>query len=155
MRKRGGQIQSIGSRLDRLSMPVTECGCHVWLGELDDIGYGIFKINGKAQKAHRVSWMENKGVIPDGLKVLHRCDIRCCINADHLFLGTQADNVADMMAKGRNSDNRGEKNANAKITAAQADEIRFSSLAVSQLCQIYGLKKSMIYNIRRGANWNV
>jgi len=51
--------------------------------------------------AHRLAWEEAKGPIPDGLFVLHRCDVRGCINVDHLFLGTAKDNTHDMMAKGR------------------------------------------------------
>ena len=63
--------------------------------------YGQFYLHGKQVQAHRASWELNVGEIPDGIKVLHRCDHTHCVRPDHLFLGTQADNVADMISKGR------------------------------------------------------
>jgi HNH endonuclease len=69
-------------------------------------GYGLQKFRGKTRLAHRVAWMLANGEIPDGLCVLHRCDNPPCVNVDHLFLGTHADNVADKMAKGRHPSQR-------------------------------------------------
>jgi hypothetical protein len=76
-------------------------GCHEWLGTRHSNGYGQMRINGVIEYAHRLAWMLVKGAIPFGLYVLHRCDNRRCVNAEHMFLGTQADNVADRMSKGR------------------------------------------------------
>ena len=75
--------------------------CWLWTGNTEKIGYGIFKLKGKALKAHRLSYAYHKNSIPAGNMVLHRCDVRNCVNPDHLFLGTQTDNMRDMTAKGR------------------------------------------------------
>ena len=66
------------------------------------IGYGRLRANGKKVLAHRLSWKEHRGEIPKGLLVLHKCDNSCCVNPWHLFLGTQQDNIDNMVKKGRN-----------------------------------------------------
>lgn len=78
-------------------------GCWIWMRSLYPCGYGIVSLNGKPRSAHRVSWEVHNGPIPDGLCVLHRCDVKQCINPTHLFLGTKKDNTADMHEKGRDS----------------------------------------------------
>lgn len=77
-----------------------EGGCWVWKG-YPKIGYGQFRVNGKRYYTHRYSWIIHNGEIKDGLHVLHKCDNPRCVNPDHLFLGTQADNMRDMTEKGR------------------------------------------------------
>ena len=80
-------------------------GCWLWGASLDGKGYGQFQMGTKNKqklvRAHRVSWELEREPIPDGLHVLHKCDIRPCVNPDHLFLGTQKDNLVDMAQKGR------------------------------------------------------
>lgn len=78
-----------------------ENGCWIWNKSLNKPGYGQFYFNGKYYGAHRASWMIYRGPIPDGLWILHRCDVRACVNPNHLFLGTNQDNILDAVSKGR------------------------------------------------------
>jgi hypothetical protein len=80
--------------------------CWEWVGPIGAGGYGAFGAADRAglpQRAHRASWIIHFGPIPDGLNVLHHCDNRPCVRPSHLFLGTQADNIHDMIAKGRHA----------------------------------------------------
>ena len=78
--------------------------CWVWIGHRKETNYGVIsegKRKGRPKSAHRYSWEIHNGPIPEGLCVLHRCDNPPCVNPEHLFLGTLADNAQDMLAKGR------------------------------------------------------
>ena len=86
-----------------------ETPCLEWTAYCDRWGYGQFRLSGRMLIAHRVAWMIAHGPIPDGLCALHRCDNPPCVRDDHLFLGTQADNNADMIAKGRHVAVSGER----------------------------------------------
>lgn len=77
-----------------------EIGCWMWTGGIVH-GYGCWEVDGRRERAHRWAWELFVGPIPEGMHVLHRCDNPPCVNPNHLFLGTQTDNVQDMDAKGR------------------------------------------------------
>lgn len=80
--------------------------CIEWTGAINSGGYGNLWYEGKYWKAHRLAWAQANGPIPPGMFVLHRCDNPPCVNLEHLFLGTAADNTADMLAKGRSRGQR-------------------------------------------------
>lgn len=82
-----------------------EEGCLLWMGVRNNMGYGQFWFKGKHGLAHRAAWELTFGPIPKGLNVLHHCDNQACVDPTHLTLGTQADNAADMVAKGRSTRN--------------------------------------------------
>lgn len=123
-------------------------GCFLWFGSVNNVGYGSFsiKVDGKhsMRLAHRLSWEIQRGPIPEGLCVLHRCDTPRCVNPDHLFLGTKLDNNRDASRKGRHG--RG----TAKISIAQAEMIRKCSeggVSGRQLAKEFGLSPARISQI--------
>lgn len=74
----------------------------IFMGYIDSLGYGIIAQNKRKRiKAHRASYSVFKADIPDGQSVMHRCDVRCCVNHDHLQIGTHHENMADMVKKAR------------------------------------------------------
>jgi len=101
-----------------------ESGCWLWVAYIDNTGYGSlsYGCRGDTEGAHRVSYELYKGPIPKGMCILHTCDTPTCVNPDHLFLGTQLDNIKDRNSKGRAA--KGETHGSAKLTEEQVVTIR-------------------------------
>lgn len=132
--------------------------CIEWTGRKDKDGYGVrgggLKYRYRDRRVHRLAWEEAHGDIPAGLYVLHRCDNRACHNIEHLFLGTQADNMADKVAKGRQgSRTPAGENARTKLTLAQVERIRGDTRKVRVIAAEYGVSDNAIYAIRNGRAW--
>jgi len=98
--------------------------CWLWTGGLDSWNYGNYRLNGKCVKAHRYSYMINKGNIPEGMLIRHTCDEPKCVNPSHLILGTHQDNMNDRNQRNRQARNKGEKSGNAKANNDIVKEIR-------------------------------
>ena len=130
--------------------------CWLWTGSKVR-GYGRFGFRSKDQLAHRVSWILTHGEIPDGLLVLHRCDVKACIRPSHLFLGTQQDNMDDMVFKQRQNAPRGERSGQAKLTEKDVQSIReyHEAKVFTQkvLGEIFGISRRQIYSIVRREHW--
>lgn len=122
--------------------------CWIWRGAHTSYGYGVIKMRDKTLYAHRVMWELTYGPIPDYLCVLHHCDNPPCVRPDHLFLGTRKNNAFDCIQKKRNP--IGENNGRAKLTSAQALEIRNSKLSSYKLASKYRVSRWTIQNIKKG-----
>lgn len=137
----------------------TENGCWEWTDAKLRDGYGQIGLGPRGAgfgRAHRVSYELFCGPIPDGMLVCHRCDNRICVNPEHLFLGTSADNLADMTKKGRRAriGHPGSTNPSAKLNAQDALAIRSTQNEHwRELAKRYGVGKTTIYGIRSGKLW--
>lgn len=103
--------------------------------------------------AHRIVWESIHGPLEKGQCVLHRCDNPRCVNLDHLFVGTQADNMRDMASKGRGGAPRGGRHRSAKLTEEQAKYVLASSAKSSALAKELGTTYQTIYALRTGITW--
>ncbi len=129
--------------------------CHIWQGVLDAWGYGRSPMRDRMRRprAHRLAWTVVNGPIPGDLRVLHHCDQPACVNVEHLFLGTDADNMADMVAKGRQA--KRARNGNARLTEADIAAIRAATgVAYPELAARFGVSRSHISDIRCGRAWS-
>ena len=141
-------------RLRRLAKyePVPGTGCWIFSGSWDVRGYGRFNTRVKNSRAHRFFYEELVGPIPSGLMVCHKCDTPPCVNPDHMFLGTNADNMADMTRKGRRNC-AGERNGRAVLTEAAVVEIRQSAESTSVLAKRFGVSAKSLQDARSGRSW--
>lgn len=126
-------------------------GCHVWNGEIKESGYGVFNNKSKGEMAHRTSYRMNKGEIPKGMVVMHKCDNRACVNPDHLELGTHEDNMKDMKDKGRST--KGETNPMSKLTEEQVIKIFLDPRPNKIIAAEYDVAVKTIRRIKKGLKW--
>lgn len=134
---------------------ITGKGCWGWKKSKDINGYGVINVKGKMEKLHRISWLLHFGPIPKGKNVCHHCDNPVCSNPSHLFLGTQKENVYDMIRKGRSS--VGQDCTYAKLTARDVLSIRekyaTGKYTQNELGNKYHVHRATIGLIITGKNW--
>lgn len=127
----------------------SETGCWNWNGLIDHKGYGrntLGTSNGISARAHRASWQLHFGEIPNGMLVCHKCDVRNCVNPNHLFIGSNADNLKDMVNKNRSP--LGEKHWKHKMTDDEIELVRLSEFSGRTLAKLFGVSESQISNVR-------
>jgi hypothetical protein len=141
--------------LSKVSTEPDENGCLIWLTGRFESGYGQFWLKGKNVKAHRIAWEIEHGPIYDGLLVLHKCDVKWCVNVQHLYLGTAQDNVIDRIMRGGQA--YGERHHNSIISDREAAEILYlaleGQLTQREIADIYGVCLRRVEDIRGGRAW--
>ena len=151
-----GTVNRFWSKVDRSEVE----GCWLWQGTIalpNQCGqrYGSFGFteHGKSvsYRAHRFAWMVCNGEIPDGMVIMHTCDVPLCVNPSHLRAATQAENVADRDIKGRTA--KGEKHGASKLTEIQARLIQRSSKPTQVLANRFGVHYTTVMKIKQGVNW--
>lgn len=143
--------QTVEERFWDKVQPEPNTGCWLWAGGCNGWGYAYFWNNHGTMRAHRWAWDNFVGAIPRGMYVLHSCDVRCCVNPAHLFVGTHADNMDDRNTKGRHT--HGERQWLAKLTDQAVRDIRSSPQSGVALASKYGVNKCTISDVRTGRQW--
>ena len=162
---------TIAERLDYYSIPEPNSGCVLWFGSSTPAGYGQLRWRGKNHRATHLAWEVAHGrPFPPGMFACHKCDVPACINPRHIFVGTNADNVADMRRKGRArydqlmrgwpkgtkhgpSSVRGEAKPAAKLTEQAVREIKSYGKQHRFLARQYNVSRSVIRAIIKGKIW--
>lgn len=148
-----------GRHYKRFFSHVKKGKCWEWTAYVCPTGYAIFRSGGKMEYVHRLSYATHVGKIPKGLCVCHKCDNRKCVRPSHLFIGTNADNLADMRRKGRwrARPARGEDNAMAKLTEKNVRHIRnnyeVGVVSGAELARKFGVSKGLIFSILHRRAW--
>lgn len=151
-------MKSVEDRFNEKWILNQNSGCWIWKGAKVPRGYGMLGKGGRGagyHYAHRLSFQLYRGTIPDGLSVLHRCDMPSCVNPEHLFLGTQKMNMEDKKAKPRHRP--GELHPNAILTYVQVAAIRSEyakgMISLSLLGLKHGITMQHVHDIVRNKIW--
>ena len=143
-------MKTLQERFDDKYIPVTEAGCWLWTATTWN-GYGKLSNQGRLRYAHRISYELHIGEIPEGMHVLHKCDVPCCVNPHHLFLGTHKDNMQDKISKGRHGGRE-------KLTLDQVKEIRYKfkphAYTYAMLSEEYSVSVGAINHVVNNRNWS-
>jgi hypothetical protein len=146
--------RTLEARLSNFSVD-EDTGCWLWNGTIAASGYGYLRIRGKNYLVHRTSYAHYNGIeIPNGLMVCHTCNVRRCMNPDHLYLGTHNDNMRD---KANSNVMKGEENPKALLTKEQVIEIKRHiserKIVYRNIGKMYGVSRQAIKDIASGRTW--
>lgn len=136
----------------------TENGCIEWTSYKDKDGYGRMTVctGGSNQeiKSHRYALGLHLGkIISPEINVCHKCDNRACVNPDHLFEGSQSDNIQDMIAKGRKATIKSIEVKNAKLTENDVLNIRNNNLSINEIHEQYNMSKTRAWKVKNGKTY--
>lgn len=144
----------VRANIEAGSIPVPESGCWIWLGAESGNGYTSMRAisNGKRINifGHRASYLAFHGDLPKGMNVLHKCDVRACVNPAHLYAGTQGQNMQDMYDKKRRKQPSKENHARSKINREIAAFIMQSKISGRMLAKMFGLCPQYVSDIKVG-----
>lgn len=152
--------------VERFWMKVSKTDtCWLWTGTLVNKSYGYFRVDGRDILSHRYSYLIHKGDIQNGLLVCHTCDVPACVNPDHLWLGTAADNMRDRFEKGRYKGaglfTVGEDRWNAKLTWEKVAEIRAfyqpgkKGHSINSIAKIHNINYKTAWRIIKNVSWKI
>lgn len=144
---------TLQKRLEYYSIPDPASGCTICWAAPKVLNYPGIQVGRQNLLASRVAWSVYRGPIPEGIDVCHHCDFPPCVDPDHLFLGTHADNMADRNRKNRQARLRGEMAGRSKLTQDDALEIFEASGTLKELSKRYGVHFSTIWGIKRKRAW--
>jgi hypothetical protein len=154
----GPKAAPVKNRLLR-HIDIDNVGCWNWTGATKN-GYGSITIGSASdgtrhsESTHRASYLEFKGDIPAGMFVCHKCDNKLCINPDHLFVGTNRDNIADCINKGLFGNHKGSANSQSTLTDDDVRKIRSSPLSQAEsLAASLGVTRGHVLKIMKGERW--
>lgn len=128
-------------------------GCLEWTGCTDSSGYGEITYRYRNYKVHRLMYKLHYGGIPEGMYVCHKCDNPKCLKVEHLFLGTQKDNMTDCARKKRIFAPKGADSPHAKLSIAEVIAIRNDTRCIKQIVQDFKTSPSQVYGIKRRERW--
>lgn len=144
-------LAAVRQYIEDRSVPEPNSGCHLWMGGVSPGGYGKAALNRRTWVAHRLSWYAATGEHPGELFVCHKCDTPACVNPDHLFLGTPAENSADMTEKGRST--WGSRNGRAKLDPDKVRAIRASTKRHADISAEFGISMALVSLVRNRKVW--